>query len=207
MIIAYRTSQLGSLRVANVFLSPDLSLPIDGEALACFRAWDETYIRLRTDRDSTRIYAPEDLNDQKLMELNTATLASTRALPKKLRNSCRVYTIATDFRMGVEHKERCLWTNLPNWAQFFLEAANGDIFSIATGAHLDGTQAPFPWTRWSVGKGDLFLHTLLFWGDKKFKFPNLLSEEEAFQCTRLGPLLARGEAPLSFALKLNETDW
>lgn len=204
MIFAYRVTRIGNLHVANVYLQPDLISPIEERPRNCFRAWDEAYLKLKTNPDTTKIYAPEDLQDQKLMEFNTAGLASVRALPKDSRKSARVFTIAADKRPGSSNiEERNVWTNLPAWAHISLESQAGALEQIQLPRDASGSK----WKRWNLEERDLYLHVHFFKNSQRPSSLSPMTGEDLFYSTRLGPQLALSNQFLGFSLRLALETW
>jgi hypothetical protein len=199
MIISGRISEMGPSKVANVFLSRQVTQHSEDIARSCFRSWDENYIRLKQDLDATKIYAIEDLKDQKLMELHTTTLAALRSLPKEARTTSQLFTVATDFRISDE-RPRAAWSNLPPWANLFVEGATGSLTQIEP-QRFNKSAHNSPWISWNLDPDDLFLHVALFQNKSQFSFSTLANDNSSFFHSRLAPQLAYSNRKLGLVLR------
>jgi len=207
VILACRTTQFGSLRVGNVFLSQRLCSPIEASSKLCFRSWDETYTRLRTEKDATQIHSIEDLKDQKLMELNTATLSALRALPKEEREGTRLFTIATDYAAGGDKKVRWVWSNFPVWAKIIVETSEGSLFRIQNPGISNSLTQALPWYKWEVLDSDAYLHVQFFGEDFSIPQHGIEYEDRSFSITRIGPPLLNQSLHLNLEIRLKDEQW
>jgi hypothetical protein len=207
VILACRTTQFGSLVVGNVLLSQRFCSPIEESARLCFRSWDESYTRLRTQKDATQIYSIEDLKDQKLMELNTSTLSALRSLPKEEREGTRLFTIATDYAAGSDKKKLWVWSNLPVWAKMIVETREGSFFRIQNekSSHLQMKNSN--WLKWEVMESDAYLHVQFFQNDLKVLHHGIQHEARTFGITRIGPPLLNNSLDLNLKLRLGDEGW
>lgn len=154
MIIAARRRDESYFSGFNICLIRDWVQPVEHLCLEAFNYFDEALMRVKSDEDATRIYVPEERENQFLTALNTASSAALRALPERFRNGVELYTVAVESRLD---QAPTVWFQIPAWASLFVEDRDGGLDLISSESRPQNRK----WAKADSLEKDLFIHLSL----------------------------------------------
>jgi hypothetical protein len=210
MIFATRVSQIGAMQVANIALLKDFSSPLIDRAKSVFRTFDEAYLKVKSDKDSTKLYHEQDASDQRLMELNTATHSTLRSIHRTTKLFGELYTIGMDRNLGSTTHEpaedKSIWSNLPPWTRCFVETGEGELSEITCEPNFSKA-SDLTWKKWQVSSSDIFLHVTFFNRLPDLSFHSIDRDDHPLLVARLSSLVVSGLPIPSVRLRLKTEEW